>query len=329
MKAVILSGGFGTRMRPLTYTTPKPLLPLLNKPLIQHIIDALPEEVDEVIMAANYKIDMLREYFEDQEMEREVRVINEPKPLGTGGAVKNVEEHLDETFFVINSDVISSIDLENYLEFYRSKDGIGAISAWEVENPEEFGIFELDDDDKILRFQEKPEPWEAFSNIINAGHYILEPEVLDLIPPGEKVSMEDEIFPQLIDDGLYGYKFEGYWIDCGRPSSFFEAAWTLMDERGMDKVIEDRTVVDGELGEYVSLGMDCTIGESEISRSIIFDGVEIDDGCVIEDSIIGYDVIIEDDVTIKNSVISDDLYLDKGSEYVEKKLKPKDIEEED
>ncbi len=228
MKAVILSGGFGTRMRPLTYTTPKPLLPILNKPLIRHIIDQLPEEIDEVILAANYKVDLLREYFEEEDIDKKVHVVDEPKPLGTGGAVKNVEEYLDETFFVINSDIISSIDLKKYLEFYRSKDGLGAISAWKVDNPEEFGIFELNENDRILRFQEKPEPWKAFSNIINAGHYILEPEVLNLIPPGEKVSMEEEIFPILVDDGLFGYEFDGYWVDCGRPSSFFETTQILL-----------------------------------------------------------------------------------------------------
>jgi len=322
MKAVILSGGFGTRMRPLTYTTPKPLLPILNKPLIRHIVDQLPEEVDEVILAANYKIDMLREYFEEADIDKKVRVVDEPKPLGTGGAVKNVEEYLDDTFFVINSDIISSIDLKEYLEFYRSKNGVGAISAWDVENPEEFGIFELNDNHRILRFQEKPEPWEAFSNTINAGHYILEPEVLNLIPPGEKVSMEDEIFPLLVEDGLFGYEFDGYWVDCGRPSSFFKATEELLKHRGEENLVGDRSFVQGKVENYSVIGIDCTIGDSVISNSILFDGVEIDDGCVIENSIIGYDVIIEDDVKVVDSIISDNVYLEEGKEFIEKKIKP-------
>ncbi len=312
-------------MRPLTYTTPKPLLPIINKPLIQHVIDSLPDEVDEVIIAANYKIEMLRDYFRDTVPEKEINIVDEPEPLGTGGAVKNIEEYLTDTFFVINADIISSINLCDYIEFYRSKEeAVGAISAWEVKNPEEFGIFALDDDYRILKFQEKPEPWEAFSNTINAGHYILELKVLDLIPEGKKVSLEREIFPKLIPRGFYGFNFQGYWVDCGRPSSLLKANRILLDEHfkehGVKYILGERSYVDGEPGEYVSVGMDCTIEGSEISNSIIFDGVEIDEGCIIKNSIIGYDVIVEKNVKVIKSLISDDIYLEKGEVYMDKKL---------
>ncbi len=323
MQAVILSGGFGTRMRPLTHTTPKPLLPILNKPLIQHVIDGLPEVVDQVIMAANYKIDMLREYFDEIEVSgREIHVVDEPEPLGTGGAVKNVEEYLDDTFFVINADIISSIDMKDYLDFYNSKDCVAAISAWEVKNPEEFGVFELDENDRIIRFQEKPKAWEAFSNTINAGHYILEPEVLDLIPPGQKISMEREIFPQLIDKGFFGYNFDGYWVDCGRPRSFLKANKELLRKHQPEtkNLIGERSVVDGELGEYVTVGVDCTIEKSNISNSIIFDGVEIDEGCSIYGSIIGYDVIVEKNVELEGCIVSDEMILNEGEKHVREKI---------
>ncbi len=324
MQAILLSGGFGTRMRPLTYTTPKPLLPLLNKPLVQHIIDSLPEEVREVILAANYKIDLLREYFEDIKQEREVYIVDEPEPRGTAGAVKNVESYIDDTFFVVNADIISSLDFQDYLDFYRKKDGIGAISAWKVDDPTEFGVMDISDDSRIRRFQEKPPPDEAFSKKINAGHYILEPEVLDRIPEEQKVSMEKEIFPELVDDGLFAYEFDGYWIDCGRPSSLFEATQTLLKREGKKKLVGDKSVIEGDLGEYITVGEDCTIGKSNIRNSIIFDGVEIGDGCLIKDSILGYDVIVEDEVTIKDSIISDNLYLEKDGEIIKKKLKPEE-----
>ncbi len=327
MKAVILSGGFGTRMRPLTYTTPKPLLPLLNKPLIMHVIGSLPEEVNEGIIAANYKIELLRDYFEERDLDKEVKVVDEPDPRGTGGAVKNVEEYLEETFFVINSDIISSIDLEEYLEFYRKKKGVGAISAWTVEDPSEFGIMDIDEEGRIERFQEKPAPGEAFSDIINAGHYILEPEVLDKIEPDRKVSMEDEIFPRLLDQGLYGYEFEGYWIDCGRPSSLFKAHRTLLDVEGKKTLIGEGTSVETELGHHVSLGKDCALEEGcDVSNSIIFDGVMIGRNSTIENSILGYDVMVEEDVTISNSIISDQLYIERGKEIIDEKLKPEEMD---
>lgn len=310
----------------MTYTTPKPLLPLLNKPLVQHIIDSLPSEIEEVVLAANYKIDVLREYFEDLNLDRDVYIVDEPEPRGTAGAVKNVESYIDDTFFVINSDIISSLDFQDYLDFYRRKEGIGAISAWRVDDPTEFGVMEIDDDSKIERFQEKPEPGEAFSNKVNAGHYILEPAVLKRIPEGQKVSMEREVFPDLVDEGLFGYEFEGYWIDCGRPSSLFKANRTLLEEKEKTKLIGDKSVVEGELGKYVTIGEDCTIGQSEIRNSMIYDGVEIGDDCVIENSILGYDVIVEDEVTIKNSIISDNLYLEKGSKVIKEKLKPEEEE---
>ncbi|MFP3871901.1 MAG: sugar phosphate nucleotidyltransferase [Candidatus Natronoplasma sp.] len=324
MKAVILSGGFGTRMRPLTYTTPKPLLPLLNKPLIMHVIDSLPEEVEEVILAANYKIDMLREFFDQAEMEKEVKVVDEPEPRGTGGAVKNVEEYLDDTFFVINSDIVSSIDLKEYLDFFRAREGVGSISAWRVDDPSEFGIMETDEDGRIKRFQEKPDPEEAFSDLVNAGHYILESEVLDRIPPEQKVSMEDEIFPKLLDDGLYVYRFKGYWIDCGRPSSLFRAHRTLLDVQGKKHLVGEKSLVDTELGDYVTVGEDCTLEDCEVSNSIIFDGVEIAPGSVVKNSILGYDVIVEENVTVEDSIISDELYLESGRKVTGEKLKPEE-----
>ncbi|MEF8832403.1 MAG: NDP-sugar synthase [Candidatus Thermoplasmatota archaeon] len=326
MQAIILSGGFGTRMHPLTYTTPKPLLPLLNKPLVQHIVDSLPEEVEEVVLAANYKIEMLREYFEGVRLDREVYIVDEPEPRGTAGAVKNVEEYIDDKFFVINSDIISSLDFQTFLDFYEEKEGVGAISAWSVEDPTEFGVMDIDDNSRIQRFQEKPSLEEAASDKINAGHYILEPEVLDRIPRGEKVSIEREIFPELINDGLFGYEFGGYWIDCGRPSSLFEATRTLLDEKGRKKLKGDKSVIKGELDEYVTVGEDCTIGESRINNSIIYDGVEIGDGCRIKNSILGYDVIVEDDVTIKDSIVSDNLYIEKDRKIIKEKLEPEEEE---
>lgn len=323
MEAVILSGGLGTRMRPLTYTTPKPLLPLLNKPLVMHIIDSLPERVDEVVLAANYKIDMLREYFEEVEMEREVHVVDEPEPRGTGGAVKNVEDYINDTFFVINGDIVSDIDIGNFLNYHESRGGVGTLSAWKVEDPSEFGVMDLEKGGRIKRFQEKPEVEEAFSNVINAGHYILEPEVLDMIPSDRKVSIEREIFPRLLSDGLFGYEFDGYWIDCGRPESLFEAQRTLLDVMSEKVVIGDSSV-EGKLKGHVSVGDECELEGCEVIDSIIFDGVKIGSGSLIKDSILGNDVVVEEDVRIESSIVADGSYVEDGKIIKDKNLKPEE-----
>lgn len=330
MKAVILAGGFGTRMRPLTYTTPKPLLPLLNKPLIQHIIDSLPQNVDEIIIAANYKIDRLRTYFENRsDKSKTVKVVDEPEPRGTAGAIKNVEEYLEDTFIVINSDIISSLDFKSFLEFYQEKEGLGAISAWSVEDPTEFGVMDIDKNSKILEFQEKPKRDEPLSNRINAGHYILEPEVLDMIPADKKVSIEHEIFPKLASDRvLYAYEFDGHWIDCGRPSSLFEATKTLLDLEDKKVKIDNRSSVEAERRGYITIGKNCEIDQSRIEDSIIFDGATIEEGCEIKNSILGFDVKLEKDVTIKDSIIGDGNILKEKSEIIDEKLEP-EVEKHD
>ncbi len=324
MKAVILAGGFGTRMRPLTYTTPKPLLPLLNKPLIQHIIDTLPERVDEIIIAANYKIEKLKDYFDKIDDGRKYRVIDEPEPRGTAGAVKNVEEFLDGSFFVINSDIISSIDFNDFLQFYEKREGVGAISSWSVDDPTEFGVLDIDEDSRIKEFQEKPDKGEALSNNINAGHYILEPEVLDMIPEGRKVSIEHEIFPKLVHDGLFAYEFDGFWIDCGRPSSLLKASKILLDRKDQNIIRGKNSVVKAKTQGHITIGQGCNIQDCTIENSIIFDRVKIKKGCYIKDSILGFDVNIEDDALVKDSIIGDRNKIEKNSVLKDEKLKPEE-----
>ena len=149
MKAVILAGGLGTRLRPITYRTPKPLVPLVGKPIVMHIIDSLPSSVDTVVLAVSYMKDELEEYFRVNDCGRKVILVNETTPLGTGGAIKNVEEHLDGTFIVINGDVLTSIDFNSMVDHHRQKGGIGTISLWQVEDPTAFGVVGLDQHGRI------------------------------------------------------------------------------------------------------------------------------------------------------------------------------------
>jgi mannose-1-phosphate guanylyltransferase len=334
MNAVILAGGLGTRLRPLTYTTPKPLLPIMNEPMVERLIKTLPQDIEKVVLAVNYMFDRLNKYFKKHDVGREVVVVEEKKPLGTGGAIQNVEKHLDKTFLVFNGDVVSSLDLHAIREFHKEKGGIGTIAMWEVEDPTRYGILGFDPKLKITRFLEKPKPEEAFSNWINAGVYVLEPEILDLIEPQIPTSIEKEIFPPLAAEGkLYGFKFRGYWVDAGTPEAYLKAHRILLDESKPFKSLN--VDVKASVHQPVLIGSDCRLAKnSEVGPHVCLgDGVEVSDGtkiknCVIlgdaligknndlENCIVGYGCRIEDDLHLgEGLVIGDNQILKKGIDY--------------
>lgn len=329
MQAVILAGGLGTRLRPLTYTTPKPLLPVMNEPMVVRLINTIPENVDKVVLAVSYMTDRLQAYFDAHELGREVVLVEEREPLGTGGAVKNVEKEIDDTFFVFNGDVISSIDLDKIIDFHKHKGGLGTISMWEVEDPTRFGIIGTDEDDRITRFFEKPKPEEVFSHWINAGVYVLEPEVLDIMEPGIVISIEREIFPPLAEKGsLYGFKFRGYWLDAGTPQAYIQSHRILLDERDPplpdlgEDVNATPPVLIGEncrfgekavVGPYTCLGNSVEVGGgTRIANSVLMGRTRIGKNITLNNCIIGYDCVIEDDVKIEpGTVIADNQVLKK------------------
>ncbi len=307
MEAIFLAGGFGTRLKPLTYTRAKPLLPILNKPMILYLIDALPSEVDRVILAVNYRKEQIEKCFNEYDCGREVIINDEPEPLGTGGAVKFAERYLGDRFFVLNSDIISSINLQDMIRFHEKNKATATISLWPVDNVSEFGVAEVEEDGRITGFVEKPKPEEAPSNLINAGAYLLESEVLDYIETGRLVSMEKEIFPQIISNTgkFYGYRFEGYWIDIGRIKSYLYVNQFLLKEKGLEKLIGENSDVKGEINNSI-IGGNVTIGRNTVIRSsIVFDNVSIDENVTIENSVIGENCRIGRDSYIKNAVIGD------------------------
>ena len=310
MKAVILAGGLGTRMRPITYKTPKPLVPLVGKPLVMHIIDSLPPRVDTVVLAVSYMKDVLEEYFRVNDCGRKVILVNETSPLGTGGAIKNVEGHLDDTFIVINGDVLTSIDINSMLKYHREKGGIGTISLWQVEDPTAFGVVGWDQDHRVTVFQEKPSKAEAVSNMINAGVYIFEPDMLDNIGKGA-VSLEKEVFPKVLDQGLFGYTYDGYWVDCGTRENYLRAQKTLMDlgetrnqpatMNGRVELLEPVHLTGTKLdsctvGPYVFAEPNVTISAgAKVSNSTLMRGAIIGPGAVVRNSLIGPGFLVERD----------------------------------
>ncbi|RLF27329.1 MAG: NDP-sugar synthase [Thermoplasmata archaeon] len=315
MEAIILAGGFGTRLAPLTYTRAKPLLPILNKPMITYLIDSLPKEIDKVVLAVNYRKDQIEKYFKENDVGREIVVNEEPKPLGTGGAVKFAEKHITGTFVVLNSDIISSLNLKEMIGFHRRVNAVATISLWPVDNVSEFGVVEIKEDSRITSFIEKPKPEEAPSNLINAGAYCLEPFVLDYIDTGRLVSMEQEIFPRLIEDtkAFYGYRISEYWVDVGRIESYLKVNRLLLDHNGREYVVGERSEIKGRI-KYSSLGCNVFVDEhSIVESSIVFDNVRVEKNAVVLNSVVGAGCVIKKGARVVNCVVGDDEVVEENA----------------
>lgn len=322
MQAVLLVGGQGTRLRPLTYRLPKPLIPVLERPLLEYTVASLPSEVTELFVPISYMREEMERYLSSHRYPVTLTLVDEPEPLGTGGAVGALREQLRGPFFVLNGDVISSVNLPQMLRFHRERKAVGTISLWPVQEVSAFGIAEVDERGRILRFQEKPRPEEAFSNLINAGHYLLEPSVLDLIRPGF-VSMEREVFPQLLAEGLFGYRFEGYWADCGTREGMLAATMGLLARSGPR--VADRATIEHcqilqpiqiskkaelrhcRLGPNVFIGPEAIVMEGTVIRnSIVYERAEIGRGCTIVDSIIDAGHRVPNNQRIEGQIVGTD-----------------------
>ena len=236
MKAILLAGGFGTRLRPLTLNTPKPIVPIFDRPFLYYQIDLLKQlpEIDEVILSLNYKPDKVEARIGDgTETGIRIRYLVEPTPRGTGGAVKFAEPHLDGTVIVFNGDVLTQIDLAALLELHRSREARATIVLTPVANPSAYGLVETDANNNVCRFLEKPSPDEITCDTINAGIYVLEPDTFDRIPPHTKYSIERRYFPSLVErrETFIGYIDRGYWLDIGSPEKYLQAHRDIMNGR--------------------------------------------------------------------------------------------------
>ncbi|MFH1125630.1 MAG: sugar phosphate nucleotidyltransferase [Candidatus Altiarchaeota archaeon] len=219
--AVLLAGGKGTRMRPFTYEIPKPMIPVQGKPLIQHIVELLRKyEVGEITFSVGYMKDKIKEYFGNgSKFGVNITYVEEKDELGTAGPLNMLREKLNDTFLMFNGDILSNIDLKDFVSFHEDKKGVATIALTTVSNPSRFGVARLRGDN-ILEFIEKPSIGKEPSNLINAGVYVLEPEVFKYIPQG-KAMMEKDVFPKLAKKGkLFGYYFDGQWFDTGTPESY-------------------------------------------------------------------------------------------------------------
>jgi mannose-1-phosphate guanylyltransferase / phosphomannomutase len=317
MRAVLMAGGSGTRLRPLTCDLPKPMVPILNRPIAEHIINLLKRHnINEVIATLHYLPDALRDYFQDGNDfgVQMTYAVEEDQPLGTAGCVKNIAELLDETFLVISGDSITDFDLTAAIQYHKEKKSKATLILTRVPNPIEFGVVITDKDGLINRFLEKPSASEIFSDTVNTGIYILEPEILDYLPANTECDFSKDLFPLLLEknDPMYGYVAQGYWCDVGSLDSYRQAQYDGLQQKvkldfayneispglwvGQNTYIDQSAVIETP----VLIGDNCRIGAR----------VQIDSGTVLGDNVtIGSDANLKRPIIWNGGVIGDEAHL--------------------
>ena len=317
MQALVLAGGEGTRLRPLTYTVAKPVLPLAGRPHIAYVIDWLARHgVDDVIVSCGHLAEGMRSVLAALELGVQIRFAEEPDARGTAGAIRFAEDMLADRFFVLNGDVLCDLDLTAQIEQHEKTGARATIALYPVTDPAGYGLVHRHDDGEITEFLEKPEPDQIDTDEINAGAYLLERSVLNEIPPDRAVSIEREVFPKLIGNGLYGIRLEGYWIDIGTPDRFMEANWDILEgrvETVHGKFDEPRMVGEGsELSESAEIRSPAVIGRGSrigdgavIERSVLLDRCVIGEGAVVSNSILSAGVMVEAWTELDGAVIGE------------------------
>jgi len=306
MQVVVLAGGIGSRLRPWTNDVPKPLLPMLDATLLERVVEGVPSDlVDEVIVAGGYKVELIREYFAKADVDFDVRIVPEDQPLGTGGALGNCRDVISGRFACFNGDIVSSLDVGPMLEQHSKMNVKGTLALWEVEDPTRFGIVGLDDENKVTQFKEKPKPEEVFSKLINAGSYLLEDDVFDIMPQG-KHSLERDVFPVLAEEGsLAGFPFEGYFIDAGTPSSWHDGVLRCIEEKRFNVgSISQGSWHEGKrtIARNSMVQTGCVVA-GEVSDSTLLRGARIESGAVVKNCLIGEDAVIGMDAQLSGVVV--------------------------
>jgi mannose-1-phosphate guanylyltransferase len=310
MQALILAGGEGTRLRPLTYSVAKPVLPLAGRPHIAYVIDWLARHgVDDVIVSCGHLADGMRSILDGMDLGVRFRYAEEPDARGTAGAIRFAEDMLAERFVVLNGDVHCDLDLTAQIKQHTDTGARATIALYPVDDPTGYGLVHRHDDGEITDFLEKPEPDQIDTDEINAGAYLLERSVLEEIPPDRAVSIEREVFPRLIGNGLYGIRLDGYWIDIGTPERYLEANWDILEGR-----VE--TVLSGQLDEPKLVGEGCDVSAGAELRSpcVIGRDSRIGDGAVIERSVLLDGCTLEAGATVKDSILSAGVTVKEGTE---------------
>jgi mannose-1-phosphate guanylyltransferase len=302
VQAIVLVGGEGTRLRPLTNDVPKPALTLVDRPFLAYVVEWLAGHgVDEVVLACGFLPDVLRgELGEEERSGVRLTYVVEPERRGTAGAIRFAAEalgdRLGERFLALNGDVLADLDLGALIDFHEERGSRATIALHRVEDSSAFGLVSTDEEGAVTEFREKT--GEAVPGEINAGGYVLERSVLDLIPAGQEVSIEREVFPQLAGDGLHALTLDGYWMDFGTPERYLAATWDILEGRVATRVrptapglfVAAGAEVDpaAKVGPRAVVSAGCRVGAgAEVSGSVLLDGSAVGDGASVSDSILG------------------------------------------
>ncbi|HEY9880105.1 MAG TPA: mannose-1-phosphate guanyltransferase [Leptolyngbyaceae cyanobacterium] len=331
-----MAGGSGTRLRPLTCDLPKPMVPILNRPIAEHIVNLLKRNgITEVIATLHYLPDIMRDYFQGgQDFGVQMTyAVEEDQPLGTAGCVKNIAELLDDTFLVISGDAVTDFDLQAAIRFHREKGSKATLVLTRVPNPIEFGVVITDEEGRIKRFLEKPSTSEIFSDTVNTGTYILEPEVLDYLPENQECDFSKDLFPLLLakEEPLYGYIAEGYWCDVGHLEAYREAQYDALERKvALDLEyaeispglwVGQNTYIDSTatLHPPVLIGNNCRIGARVNIEpgTVIGDNVTIGNDADLKRPIVWSGAIIGDEVNLRACTISRGVRIDRRSHVLE------------
>jgi mannose-1-phosphate guanylyltransferase len=320
MQAIVLVGGEGTRLRPLTEAIPKPALTLVDRPFLAYMIEWLAGHgVTEVVLACGFLPDVLRAALEGEEERAgtRIRCVAEPEPLGTAGAIRFAADRLGgelgERFLALNGDVLTDLDLSALLRAHGESGAAATIGLHPVEDSSAYGLVRSDERGTVLEFLEKT--GERAPGEVNAGIYALERSVLELIPPGESVSIEREVFPRLVGGGLHGLRLDGYWMDIGTPQRYLQASWDILEGRVTTRVeptapgvlvaADAEVAVGATVGPRAVIGPGCRIAAgAEIRESVLLDGCTIGEGARVAESILAPGAEVSPGAALDRAVIA-------------------------
>ena len=320
VQAVVLAGGIGSRLRPWTDTVPKPLLPMLDRTLLEQVVWGMPTGmVDEIVVAGGYRVQQITEHFAAREQGIAVTIVEETEPLGTGGALGNCRDVVSGRFACFNGDVITSLRMDDLIDRHALNGGVGTLALWEVEDPTRFGIVGLDEHQRVTAFKEKPEPAEVFSNLINAGSYLLEEEVFDVMPKGRH-SLERDVFPLLARRGdLNGVPFQGYFIDAGTPSSWSDGVEACIEHGRFTggRVIDGSWCAESQAPSGVRhhasmFGQGVKAKGASVERSTLLDGVTVGKGTILNDVLAGQGAVIGEGCVLRDVVLGPGAVVEDG-----------------